>query len=98
VAVGGKGSTSSRACSPTRRRQAPRPRAVLRSQVPRAFEYLEIGGYEQLKRVATRAGDEGTAAVADQILAQERHALLAIAGAFDAAVQASLREAEVVGR
>jgi hypothetical protein len=38
-----------------------------------------IGGYEQLKRVATRAADEGTAAVADQILAQERHAALAIA-------------------
>jgi ferritin-like metal-binding protein YciE len=63
----------------------------------RAFEHLEIGGYEQLKRVATRAGDEETAAVVDEILAEERHASQAIAGAFDAAVQASLREAEVIG-
>jgi ferritin-like metal-binding protein YciE len=64
----------------------------------RAFEYLEIGGYEQLKRVATRAGDEETARVADEILAEERQAAQTIAGAFDTAVQASLRETEVVGR
>src|SRR5437763_16931070 len=29
----------------------------------RAFEHLEIGGYEQLKRVAARAGDEETVGV-----------------------------------
>jgi ferritin-like metal-binding protein YciE len=63
----------------------------------RAFEYLEIGGYEQLERVATRAGDEETVRVVDEIIADERHAAEAIAGAFDAAVEASLREAEVVG-
>src|SRR5262249_47493366 len=36
-----------------------------------AFEHLEIGGYEQLKRVAIRAGDDETAALADRILEQE---------------------------
>jgi ferritin-like metal-binding protein YciE len=64
----------------------------------RAFEHLEIGGYEQLKRVADRAGDEETARVADEILADERRASEAIAGAFDAALEASLREADVVSR
>jgi ferritin-like metal-binding protein YciE len=64
----------------------------------RAFEYLEIGGYEQLKRVATRAGDEETVRVIDEILVEERHASEAIAGAFGVAVRASLREADVVPR
>ena len=39
-----------------------------------AFEHLEIGGYEQLRRVAERAGDAETAALAAQILEQERTA------------------------
>ena len=60
----------------------------------RAFEYLEIGGYEQLARVARRAGDEETAALAGRILAQEREAAERIAGAFDEALSASL---EAVG-
>jgi ferritin-like metal-binding protein YciE len=64
----------------------------------RAFEHLEIGGYEQLKRVAARAGDEETVRLVEEILADERHASEAIAGAFDRAVQASLREADVVSR
>ena len=33
-----------------------------------AFEHLEIGGYEQLRRVAERAGDDETARGGDQIL------------------------------
>src|SRR3954463_13114606 len=33
-----------------------------------AFEHLEIGGYEQLRRVAERAGDGDTAALAARIL------------------------------
>jgi len=60
----------------------------------RAFEYLEIGGYEQLKRVAQRAGDEETASLAERILAQEREAAERVAGAFDEALTASL---EAVG-
>jgi ferritin-like metal-binding protein YciE len=39
-----------------------------------AFEHLEIGGYEQLKRVALRAGDDETALLAERILEQERAA------------------------
>ena len=39
-----------------------------------AFEHLEIGAYEQLTRVARRAGDGETALVADQILPDERAA------------------------
>jgi ferritin-like metal-binding protein YciE len=59
-----------------------------------AFEHLEIGGYEQLKRVAERAGDAETAKTADAILAEERAAAEKLAGAFDRAAQASL---EAVG-
>lgn len=56
-----------------------------------AFEHLEIGGYEQLKRVAERAGDAETVSVAGRILEEERAAAGTIAGAFDAAATASLR-------
>jgi ferritin-like metal-binding protein YciE len=59
-----------------------------------AFEYLEIGAYEQLKRVARRAGDETTASIADRILDQERTAARRIEGMFDSAVTAAL---EAVG-
>jgi ferritin-like metal-binding protein YciE len=55
-----------------------------------AFEHLEIGAYEQLRRVAERAGDGETAATAAAILEQERAAAAAIAGAFDRAAAASL--------
>jgi ferritin-like metal-binding protein YciE len=61
----------------------------------RAFEHLEIGGYEQLRRVAERAGDEETVALVGRILAQEREAADRIAGAFDEAVTASLEAQEV---
>jgi len=56
-----------------------------------AFEHLEIGGYEQLRRVAERAGDQATVAAAEQILVQERAAAAKIAGQWDRAVEASLR-------
>jgi ferritin-like metal-binding protein YciE len=59
-----------------------------------AFEHLEIAGYEQLKRVAQKAGDEETVRLAEEILAQERAAAEKLMGAFDRAVQASL---EAVG-
>jgi ferritin-like metal-binding protein YciE len=51
-----------------------------------AFEHLEIGGYEQLTRVARRAGDSESARVADQILPDERAAAEIIHGTFDAVV------------
>jgi ferritin-like metal-binding protein YciE len=60
-----------------------------------AFEHLEIASYEQLRRVAQRAGDEETASSADRILVQERAAARVIAGAWDEAAQASLRSQEV---
>jgi ferritin-like metal-binding protein YciE len=56
-----------------------------------AFEHLEIGGYEQLRRVAERAGDAETAAAVETILAQEREAARSIAAVFDQAAAASLR-------
>jgi ferritin-like metal-binding protein YciE len=59
-----------------------------------AFEHLEIGGYEQLMRVARAAGDEETAAMAKEILAEERDAAAMIAARWDAAAAASL---EAVG-
>jgi ferritin-like metal-binding protein YciE len=59
-----------------------------------AFEHLEMGGYEQLRRVAERAGDTETVRMADGILSQEREAAKRIAGQFDRAVERSL---EAVG-
>jgi ferritin-like metal-binding protein YciE len=60
----------------------------------RAFEHLEIGGYEQLKRVAERAGDHETATLVGKILEDERTASERIGAAFDDAIDASL---EAVG-
>jgi ferritin-like metal-binding protein YciE len=61
----------------------------------RAFEYLEIGGYEQLRRVAERAGEKATEQAVERILAQEREAAARIAGAFGEAVEASLESQRV---
>jgi ferritin-like metal-binding protein YciE len=55
-----------------------------------AFEHLEIGGYEQLRRVAERAGDHETIRTVDGILIQERAAAARLQSAFDQAVEASL--------
>jgi ferritin-like metal-binding protein YciE len=63
-----------------------------------AFEHLEIGGYEQLRRVATKAGDEETAALAGRILEEERTAAARIASMFDEAAAASLAEQDVEAR
>jgi ferritin-like metal-binding protein YciE len=57
-----------------------------------AFEHLEIGGYEQLLRVAERAGDQATARMAEGILRQERRTAEKLAAAFDEAVSAALAE------
>jgi ferritin-like metal-binding protein YciE len=55
-----------------------------------AFEHLEIGGYEQLMRVARRAGDEQTAAMAERILPDERAAAESLYAVFEPALDASL--------
>jgi|SRR3954447_13974817 len=60
-----------------------------------AFEYLEVGGYEQLRRVAERAADGETVETVDRILGQERAAAGRIAGAFEEAVTASLESVGV---
>ena len=61
-----------------------------------AFEHLEVGGYEQLKRVARRANDEETAVIAERILEQEWAAARRLEGMFDEAVTAALRAVGVV--
>ena len=57
-----------------------------------AFEHLEIGGYEQLKRVARRAGDPETVQTVDAILIEERVAAQKIAARWDEALDASLAQ------
>ena len=57
-----------------------------------AFEALESGAYELLKRTAGRAGDADTAAVAEGILRNERDTAERIASTWDAAVEAALAQ------
>jgi ferritin-like metal-binding protein YciE len=61
-----------------------------------AFEHLEIAAYEELKRVADRAGDQETVAVAERIAGEERAAANAIAAHWDMALQASLESVGAV--
>jgi ferritin-like metal-binding protein YciE len=56
-----------------------------------AFEHLEMAGYEQLARVAERAGDAATADLARSILVEERAAAARVAARFDQAAAASLQ-------
>jgi ferritin-like metal-binding protein YciE len=48
-----------------------------------AFEHLEIAAYELLRRVAARSGDEGVAAAAEEILADERRAAERVAESWN---------------
>jgi ferritin-like metal-binding protein YciE len=59
-----------------------------------AFEHLELAAYEQLMRVARRAGDEETATLAQRIAGEERGAAEAIRRQFGPAVDASLEAQE----
>ena len=63
-----------------------------------AFEHLEIGGYELLRRVAERAGDGETVQAADRILAEERAAALKLQQLFPEALDASLRDQRLPAR
>jgi ferritin-like metal-binding protein YciE len=60
-----------------------------------ATEHLEIASYELLLRIAGRAGDEETAAVAREILAEEHEMADFISQNWDLFADASLREAGV---
>jgi ferritin-like metal-binding protein YciE len=55
-----------------------------------AFEHLEIAAYEQLLRVARRAGDDETARIAERIAGDERAAAAAIRSRFEPAVESAL--------
>ncbi len=55
-----------------------------------AFEHLEAGAYEMLKRVADRAGDAQTSETAARILAEEHAAADRIRSQFDRALDAAL--------
>lgn len=60
-----------------------------------AYEHLEVAAYELLRRVARRAGDSDTEAVAERILTEERTAAEKLHDLFDAAIDAALRDQEV---
>lgn len=60
-----------------------------------AVEHLEIAGYEQLGRVAARAGDHETAELASALAAEERGAAAQVASRFGSALDASLAAQEV---
>jgi ferritin-like metal-binding protein YciE len=55
-----------------------------------AFEHLEIAAYRMVARLARRAGDAETAAVAERILEQEEAAAELVAGTFDRALERTL--------
>ena len=55
-----------------------------------AFEHLEIAAYELLGRVAQRASDGATVAMAQRIAEEERAAAEQIAGTWDAVMDAAL--------
>jgi len=60
-----------------------------------AFEHLEIGGYEQLLRVARRAGDAETERTVARILDEERAMAARLAANWDRALDATLAAQEV---
>jgi ferritin-like metal-binding protein YciE len=57
-----------------------------------SYEHMELAAYELLRRIAERAGDEPTRAMADEIGGQERAMADRIAEMWDRAVEASLRD------
>src|SRR5262245_64756519 len=57
-----------------------------------ATEHMEIASYELLKRVAQKAGDEQTAEIADEIIAEEEAMAHLIEENWDKFAELSLRE------
>jgi ferritin-like metal-binding protein YciE len=55
-----------------------------------AFEHLEIAAYELLRRVASRAADEKTVALAEAILSEERVAAKKVAATWDRTMRSGL--------
>jgi ferritin-like metal-binding protein YciE/nucleoside-diphosphate-sugar epimerase len=55
-----------------------------------SYEHMELAAYELLKRLAERAGDRETAALAADIAAEEQRMAERLEGCFDAAVAASM--------
>jgi ferritin-like metal-binding protein YciE len=55
-----------------------------------AFEHLEIAAYELLRRIAERAGDPDSAAMAQRIAGEEREAASRIAATWDEAMAVTL--------
>ena len=59
-----------------------------------SYEHMELAAYDLLARVADRAADEETAALAREIRGEENAMAQRLADLFDRAVDASLREVE----
>jgi ferritin-like metal-binding protein YciE len=59
-----------------------------------SYEHMELAAYDLLERVAKRAGDEETAAVAREIRAEEEAMAIRIGESWDKTVAASLRDRE----
>ena len=57
-----------------------------------SYEHMELAAYELLMRVADRADDAGTVAMAREIAGEEREMARRLEGCFDLAVEASLRK------
>ena len=57
-----------------------------------ATEHMEIASYELLRRIAEKAGDEETARVADEIIAEEKDMAKTISSNWDKFAELSLRE------
>ena len=62
-----------------------------------SYEHMELAAYELLGRAARRAGDEAVVDLANRIGAQERAMGERLAGSFEEAVEASLREKDAEG-